>query len=121
MAIPKSTRPRVRARKRVGRCFELSFAVLMDHEDWTLVHGIVNGPPDECPRTCHAWLERDGQVFDPVSDELSPSLRYRIRFDALAVARYSAHQAGGLALETRHYGPWHPELLTFADQAEREV
>ncbi len=63
--------PRLRVRRRQGRCYELAFKGLLAAPEWTLVHGTVSNrsaaaDQSNAERIEHAWLERDGQVYCPV-------------------------------------------------------
>jgi hypothetical protein len=107
------TKPKCRARKRKGRCFELAGRAQLDeaNSEWTLVHGWVNAAPGGSLKTGHAWLEhRDGFVFCAVSDEMMPTADYYARYGARAVVRYDLVEASHSMLDHKHWGPWHPLL-----------
>jgi hypothetical protein len=103
-------KPTSRARKRHGRCYELAYRAMLDNASWTLVHGRVNGPPDGRTPMGHAWLERDGWVYDVVQDQLLTVERYRSAYDAEPLASWSQVHAAQLMLAANHYGPWVREL-----------
>lgn len=108
---PPPTPPRVRARKREGRCYELAFSTLLndDAEGWALVHGEVRGPPEGPPIVGHAWLARDGWVFDVVRKELLSADIYMRRSLARVLAIYEKTDACRRMIAEGHYGPWEPE------------
>ncbi len=60
------TPPLLREHHRKGRCFELAGKGLLRDPTWTLVHGWVSAG---IPRllTAHAWLQKEGYVYDPVA------------------------------------------------------
>jgi hypothetical protein len=93
-----------RHRRRGGRCYELAFSGILNDGTWSLVHGQVSGP-NGVPMG-HAWLERDGQVYDPVLNRQLPLLEYRDRYGAVCEAQYSQREAAERMLEARHSGPW---------------
>lgn len=96
-------RPRLRSRE--GRCFELSFQIVLDRDDWALVHGLVNGAPP-ASRIEHAWVERSGIVYDPVLDRAMPLSQYRREFAAVEIERYDKAAACRAMLDQGHSGPW---------------
>jgi hypothetical protein len=94
-----------RVRKRIGRCYELSYAGLLQAPSWILVHGYVAHAREvECG---HAWLERDGLVYDAVLDELMPASVYRAHVCATELKRYTSVEAAREMLRTGHSGAWH--------------
>lgn len=99
-ARPAST---YRPRRRHGRCYELAYRFQSDDPAWLLVHGTVriNGS-----HSGHAWLERDGSVYDVVLDITARRAEYVTRFAAVTLAAYSRKEAAEHALATRHFGPW---------------
>ena len=54
-----------RVRKRQGRCYELASRVVLRERGsgWTLIHGHLHAKVPSVPYS-HAWLERDGEVYD---------------------------------------------------------
>jgi hypothetical protein len=56
----------------------------------------------------HAWIEHDGIVWDPVSDEHTPEVDYPGHADA----RYTRTEALRLAMGRKHCGPWHEPAQT---------
>jgi hypothetical protein len=82
--------PRVRARKRAHRCYEMAVKGQIQAPDWTIVHGtvLVLGSP-----VGHGWLERDSEVYDPVDDKFFEQQRYYSERGAVARGRYSPKQS----------------------------
>ncbi len=100
--------PRVPARKRTGRCFELSGRGQMHDPSWTLIHGHVAFQPGFGEvLIAHAWLEKRGTVYDATLDRAFTAEQYASEYFAIADKRYSYAQAAKQALRTRHWGPWH--------------
>jgi hypothetical protein len=104
--VARRARPCVRSA--TGRCYELAYRTLFEmpaSEGWHLVHGEVDGLPDE-PRIGHAWLEFGEAVYDPVTDQGSDWTTFERLFGAVAQRRYTLREAVACALSTKHYGPW---------------
>jgi hypothetical protein len=63
---------KIRPRRRDGRGFELSGRYQLDDPSWTLVHGSIRTKVitkgNALTRFNHAWLKRDGWVYDSVLD-----------------------------------------------------
>lgn len=98
--------PRIRARSRRGRCFELAGRGQLSNPAWKLVHGLSTvGGPVLVP---HAWLELDGIVYDPVLDKAMPIDQYKTQCGALIGRRYTAKQAAAL---THRLGMWGPQSM----------
>lgn len=95
---------RVRARSRIGRCYELAWKGIMRCPEATLVHGIVRGPCDS--RIEHAWLMVDDSVYDVTDDRVFSWQEYRDRFAAVVTSRYSLREAARNAADSGHSGPW---------------
>jgi hypothetical protein len=89
-----------KCKKRQGRCYELAFSTLLLNSDWTLVHGRVNYDVG------HAWLEKEGEVYDPVIDKQMSKETYLVEFFAEAQHEHNIIEAAGLLLKTNYYGPW---------------
>jgi len=92
-----------RPRKRQGRCYELAFKLLTDDPTWTLVHGVANSGGADIG---HAWLERDGWVFDPVLNRSLAWIDYATDRRAVRLASFTAQDAARRAVASGHYGPW---------------
>jgi hypothetical protein len=75
-----------------------------DDQTWTLVHGSVQililG------RIAHAWLKRDGWVYDAVLDKSMPEADYIERLHAQECGTWDIHAAATTMLEANHWGPW---------------
>jgi hypothetical protein len=54
----------------------------------------------------HAWLSRDGIVYDPVKGKECPAGEY----PGVALHRYTAEQAARMMLERGIYGPWEEDV-----------
>ena len=109
-------RPKTRARKRGGRCYELAHKSLFDMQNpggWRLAHGEVDcyDPALDSPRMGHAWLETGDEVFDPVANEyLSRDYYYSLGHVA-NVRRYTVKEAAKeaallIAASEYPWGPW---------------
>ena len=93
---------------RIGKCYELAGRYVIDHPDAVLVHGTFNGirfvkidfDND------HAWVEENGEVFDPVMDCRFPKEEYFELFQTTIQAKYNHDEVCRLTLETKHWGPW---------------
>ena len=103
--------PRTRARKRVGRCYELAFNAFLKlppDTGWSLIHGEVNGLWGS--RIGHAWLQRPGLIWDPVEAMAFAEGGHIRRSAAVEMARYSSQkEAANKMLSHNHLGPWHNE------------
>ena len=106
--MPPKDLPRIKGlRKRVGRCYELCGRAALTRPDWSLVHGFVV-MRDRCMG--HAWLERDGWVYDAVLDQVMRSEQYASDFKADERARCPGGQSvSGKVLVYGHWGPWNEE------------
>ena len=94
-----------------GDCFEAAFGAQIEDSTWTLVHGVATGGPTGDMRISHAWVEREGIVYDNACGRdrtLPRELYYRVgRIRDDQCRRYTADEAAEQALTTGHYGPWH--------------
>jgi hypothetical protein len=95
---------RIRPRIRKSRCYELCGRYQLGDVSWTLVHGSVQ--EEHRLRIDHAWLKRDGWVYDAVLDRSFPELTYLHKFAAVEVATFSPEEAARRMVETGHHGPW---------------
>jgi hypothetical protein len=114
--------PRIRAIRRKGRCYELTGRGHLRDETWTIVHGQVafwslrRNPL----LIAHAWLEKDGYVYDATLDQVMTAKQYRTRYKARIERRYSARQVQRLMLTTETWGPWHDcDMITVAPFVSR--
>lgn len=93
-------------KKRAGKAYQLALQGFMNAgEEWTLVHGETSGPIGH-HRMGHAWLERDGWVYDPVLDRVWSWDIYARFVHAVPTRRYSKIEMWRKCAETRHCGPW---------------
>lgn len=96
---------RSRLRVRTGRCYELSGNAALAHPEWSLVHGEVDTITGD--RIGHAWVERDGWVYDSVLDRAMPSRQFAAQFNAVEHDRWPGGPGvAGPMLKHRHWGPW---------------
>jgi hypothetical protein len=92
--------------ERAGKAYELTFlGSISGCGEWTLVHGETSGPFGHL-RMGHAWLERDGWVYDPVLDRIWPWEVYALFTRAVPMRHYSNSEMLGEWAETGHSGPW---------------
>jgi hypothetical protein len=94
-----------RIRKRQGRCYELANRVVFKETGWRLIHGRLHASVPVVPYE-HAWLERDGNFYDPVLDKWFDAAEYVTTFGAVIDRSYSAKEAAHALLEHNHHGPW---------------
>ena len=106
-STPRPT-SRYRPRKRHHRCFELCVKFQTDDASWLVNHGevLVHGIP-----IGHAWMERDGWVFDPVEDISESCADYERRRGAVRHATFTYVEVSEAIDRTGHYGPWVAGLL----------
>src|SRR6185437_10634025 len=87
---------------RAHRCFELSGRYQLDDPTWTLVHGVIVS----CDLSiAHAWLKRDGWIFDAVLNESMPEQDYLTRFAAREIGSFSAVEAAQKQAARGWWGP----------------
>ncbi len=99
-----------RARKRHGRCYELCFYVILNSDGWDLVHGEVKVDPKRIPgmsRMRHAWVEKNGMVYDPVLNAEFMTAAYYSKYEAISIVRYTKIEACKMLSQFRWIGPWH--------------
>jgi hypothetical protein len=94
---------------RIGQCYQLAGGYVIDHPNAILVHGTFNGV--RFTRIYfdnnHAWVEENGEVFDPVMDCRFPKEDYYELFHATIQAKYTHDEVCHLTLQTEHWGTWH--------------
>jgi hypothetical protein len=91
---------------RDGNCYKLALlGCLHGGQDWTLVHGETVGPGG-IGRMEHAWLEREGWVYDPVLDRVWPWQIYVKFVGAVSMFRYSYPETFRHLDVSGHCGPW---------------
>jgi hypothetical protein len=98
--------PRIAARIRRHRCYELAARGQLADSRWLLVHGVLRIMDSEYGEFGHAWLECDGVAYDPVTDTLTPADDYRRDRQVKRVCVYTADEARELLLKHGIYGPW---------------
>lgn len=99
---------------RLGRCYELAFyrvaesRILNRDSDMVLVHGVIRDTHivGYGAVICHAWVEQNGMVWEPVTQHEMPVDAFMRFYDAEAVHRYSAREVCEFGIETGHVGPW---------------
>ena len=103
----ESPRPQSRRRPRTrhGRCFELAYGYLSDDPTWTLVHG--RGISQLVGVFSHAWLKRDGYVYDTTFNRTFTAEVYATLVKIEEIATYTYREAAEHALRTGHSGPWY--------------
>ena len=110
--------------KRLGKCYELAGAQMMDMdnrgiEGLRLVHGMIGLPEHHTP---HAWvqyvdddwiIERDGVVFmdgtvtwEPVTEAVYPVDVFMAVFRSRPMEVYTMDEMREIVLEHKHWGPW---------------
>jgi hypothetical protein len=79
------------ARKRSGRCYELSYILLLDlGAPAILLHGSITDMPGGDNWIRHAWLEMGGNVYDAVLNKAMPVAQYvALRRARLVTSAYS--------------------------------
>jgi hypothetical protein len=93
-----------------GLCYTatLKWAGILEHRDWSLVHGSVLSVSDG-KRINHAWCEKGEIVLDlarPVGARIvQRELYYRLAQPEVSKV-YSSDNAVLLAIKNRHDGPW---------------
>jgi hypothetical protein len=111
---PRPTSKR-RPRRRDGRSFELSGRYQSDDPSWTLVHGTIEAKVitkgNALTRFSHAWLKRDGWVYDSVLDKSYEESHYVKIYAAHEAVTYTRDAAARVMLAAKHWGPWIGELI----------
>jgi len=108
--------PRINVKVRMKRCYELAGKGIYRDGSWTLIHGLayewVFG---------HAWLMKDGWVYDPVADKCFTWEEYQKKFDARIIHSYTQAEVFAQGLRTGHWGPWDDEWhsIEFAARMEK--
>lgn len=100
--------------KRLGRCYELAFnhfaLVSFMRREAVLVHGVIRDThiAGLGAVICHAWVECDGEVWEPITQTKLPKDAFFRIYDAEETYRYNRTQVCDFALDTEHSGPWEP-------------
>lgn len=95
-------------KKRLGRCFELSFERVVV-EGGTLVHGTISSRhmlPGTDALINHGWIEFEDQVWEPISEQIMPKIVFQRLYDARELYRYPRGEAILKAFRDGHSGPW---------------
>ena len=112
--------PFVRAKKRDGRCFELSYKVVTTYPNWALVHGVVRKIPGcNAELMVHAWAEKDDLVHDPVLNSTIERNKYYELYviEYSPILRYSSHEAQIQAAKSGNYGCWDSSFGNLVDRS----
>lgn len=109
MSLVLEDPPKLRHRKRSGRCYELCLTAVLRYPDWRLVHGSVDAPNARGAvdgRMAHAWMARGDVVYDQVLDKAFPRLQYLAAVNAAVDAVYTWKEVNDMLHRFRHWGPW---------------
>lgn len=93
---------------RTGTCFEdAATFVMIEGQDWTLIHGIPTLTKHPHKRYAHAWVEKNGIVRDLKNADL-PAVFYYIfgRIDPKECKRYTLDDLRRMVTKYKHWGPW---------------
>ena len=100
-----------------GRCYDYAYRQAMEHidrSDVVIVHGTVHDAWDKHPFV-HAWVERDGRVYDWQTMEYGaskyagvgwPREAFYEAFQPTDVTRYTPEEVVVNTIRQRHKGPW---------------
>ena len=118
---------------RLGRCFELSAKYVQDNSEWTLVHGVIDNHNGS--RLTHAWCEKDGQAYDPVSKLSLPTSALYGLYGVVDYKYNKFEQRMGIPETLKvsytweaviynltfyeNYGPWNHDILRFKDKIKK--
>lgn len=93
---------------RLGRCYELSAKYVLDNDGFNLVHGFITDKIGVTGHTIdHAWVEKEGNVYDPVLDMELPTEIHEAMFNAEVTIKYPRKSVLDMILMKEHWGPWH--------------
>ena len=112
LAVAHDSEAGVTLEERRGDCFRQAFLFADRYGDggWELVHGHLTGwaivKRDENGRYLHAWVEKDGMLYEPLHDLIYEKSFYDSFAAPVEVARYPKRAARKRALASGHYGPW---------------
>ncbi len=101
-------------KNRLGQCYVLAghcVCVIDDHPNAMLVHGTINGKfftgiDFDNP---HAWVEENGEVFDPVWNRWFSKETYYLLVNAKVISTYDHEAALKNMFVFEHWGPWPKE------------
>jgi hypothetical protein len=79
---------------------------IMKDASWTLVHGFIHLAYIPTFPIPHAWLERQGNVYDAVFDVQMPTADYVALHRAVVKHRFSQLMAARLLATTDLYKAW---------------
>jgi len=93
---------------RLGQCYVLSGRYILGNDNAILVHGTINGIrwTGKDFNNPHAWIEENGEVYDPVMDWRLPIDAYYGMMQAKPLKKYDSEQASINMLNYNHWGPW---------------
>lgn len=93
---------------RLGQCYVLSGRYMIGNDNATLVHGTINGIrwTGKDIDNPHAWIEENGEVYDPVWEKRFPQEYYYDIMQAKVIEKYDSEQSSINMLRYGHWGPW---------------
>jgi len=98
-----------------GLCFKYVFDwAVKNIEDGhkSVVHGEVENPHLKGHRYWHAWIEKDGRIYDWQTEQAGKQPMRYFKWYALMkpkdMKRYTAKEVVQKCFKTKHQGPWHP-------------
>lgn len=86
-----------------GLCFPFAIKDSSDNGG-EVVHALITNPATGA-RFWHAWVERDGKVYDNKEHHLSIETFYE-KLKPEQVRRYKDYEAMVYAVRAKHSGPW---------------
>lgn len=92
-----------------GDCIKIAADFVIERPGFVFCHGLVSGQgPLRGRRFRHAWVERNGLVFDFSNSKqvIMPVERYYSIGKIKKVTRFSADEVGRLMLKTEKYDFW---------------
>ncbi|MNM49990.1 hypothetical protein D3C81_610110 [compost metagenome] len=92
--------------ERLGQCYVLSYQYATSNPNSELIHGNITNKFDG-KTIDHAWVEENGEVYDPVLDWRIMKEVYYGLYDAQVEKRYTFQEALNEGIESGTYGPWH--------------
>ncbi len=100
--------------ERIGHCYKLAYHFVQDHPEWDLVHGIIRWTIAGRTIGGHAWVEREGQVWEPYTEvTVSREIWYQGVLLQDEDYRYSSAEAALLGRRTGMYDWTREERRTF--------
>ena len=103
--------PRINARRRLGRCYELAGRGIVEcaaGSGWTLVHGMARVSRGSMLIGGHAWCENVERpiAYDAVANRYYLLKNYYALWRAKPALRLTPKQAARRLLKEGHWGPW---------------